>query len=400
MNTSPDLPMYNLPSSPVLDDFDVIFSELHDKVSDFFIQPEYPVVVRYRGGLYRVTTREITRSVMNDLIGKMVSPTRAALIKQGEPQSWSHRVTTTDDRKHDKGEEKDGEIDLTGQSFVKRFRCNCKSVQTEYSMEDYQIVMRCIPNEPMDIENLNLPVRLVEGLFPKDGMVLFSGPTGSGKTTTLAACMKKLAYDPRGKVIITIEDPIEYNLHGMKGKTCVLTHAELERNVRSYPLAMRAALRENPDVLMTGEMRDEESMMIAVEAAGTGHALYSTLHTNSVTSVFSRVAQKLDPRTIESSLAAFIEASRTFVFQRLYPSRDGGMVAVIEYICLTKQDNKQLIDALKVGGVPAVTNKMNDLMDKSGQWYPDSAKEALDAGKLSQEDFDEIVRHYEATNLI
>lgn len=397
MNTTDELPMFNLPNSPEMKDFDKIFSALHDKVSDFFIQPEYPIIVRYKGLLFRVTTREITLSVMDSLMGKMLTPTRAALIKQGFPQSWSHRAAKTNTDTIDDNPDK--EVDLTGSTLVDRFRCNAKSVQTKYSFEAYQLVMRCIPHEPLDIEQLNLPPKLVEGLFPKDGMVLFSGPTGSGKTTSLAACIKRLAYDPRGKVIITVEDPVEFNMHVLNGTTCALTHCELGRNVESYPLAMRAALREDPDVLMTGEMRDEESMMVAVEAAGTGHALYSTLHTNSVISVFSRVAQKLNPLMLESSLSAFIEASRTFVFQRLFPSKLGGMVAVIEYICLTRQDNKDLGDALKAGGVAAVTNKMEEIMDRSGQWYKDSAREAMKAGKLSHEDYAEVVRQYELSNL-
>jgi hypothetical protein len=97
---------------------------------------------------------------------------------------------------------------------------------------------------------------------------------------------------------------------------------------------------------------------------------------------------------MEATLATFIESSRTFVFQRLFPSEQGGMVAIIEYICLTGQDRIDLNDALKNGGVAGVTRKMNDLMNKSGQWYIDSAKKAFDEGKLSQERFDNIVQSY------
>lgn len=381
-----DLQKFPLPSKATLDDFDRIFASLHSKVSDFFLQPEYPVKVRYRGKIVSVTDQIITIASMNALIEEMVSPVKAALIKKGEPQGWAHRIRSN------AAITKQG--DLTGSAQILRFRCNAKSVQTAYSQEEFHLVMRPTEEVAWDIEQLQLPDRLVPGLFPESGMVLFSGPTGSGKTTTLATCIKKLLFHPDGKVIVTVEDPIEFNHHSLKEQTGVLSHCEIGRNVNNYNLALRAAVRENPDVIMTGEMRDEESMLIAIEASQTGHALYSTLHANSVTSVFVRVAQKLNPNRMEATLATFIESSRTFVFQRLFPSEQGGMVAIIEYICLTGQDRIELNDALKNGGVAGVTRKMNDLMNKSGQWYIDSAKKAFEEGKLSQERFDNIVQSY------
>jgi defect-in-organelle-trafficking protein DotB len=381
-----DLPKYPMPSKATLDDFDKIFRGLHSKVSDFFLQPEYPVKVRYRGRIVAVTEQIITTASMNALIEKMVSPVKAALIKKGEPQGWAHRIRSNAAITE--------QGDLTGTAQLLRFRCNCKSVQTAYSQEEFHLVMRPTEEVAWDIEQLKLPENLVKGLFPESGMVLFSGPTGSGKTTTLATCIKKILFHPEGKVVVTVEDPIEFNHHSLKGITGVLSHCEIGRNVTNYNLSLRAAVRENPDVIMTGEMRDEESMLIAIEASQTGHALYSTLHANSVTSVFVRVAQKLNPNRMEATLATFIESSRTFVFQRLFPSELGGMVAIIEYICLTGQDRIELNDALKSGGVAAVTRKMNELMDRSGQWYIDSARKAFEEGKLSQARLDNIIQSY------
>ncbi|UUA75137.1 type IV pilus twitching motility protein PilT [Cellvibrio sp. QJXJ] len=384
---SNELSTYPLPAKATLNDFDLIFSELHGKVSDFFLQPEYPVMVRYRGRLVSVTNNVISKASMDALMDEMVSAVRKALILKGQPQGWSHRIRLATASKESN--------DLTESAQVLRFRCNAKSVQTGYSNEEFSLVLRPTEEASRDIESLGLPQPLIEGLFPESGMVLFSGPTGSGKTTTLAACLKSVLYHPDGKVVVTIEDPVEFNHHALPNKTGYLTHCEVGRNVDSFQLAMRAALRENPDVLMTGEMRDEESMLIAIEASQTGHALYSTIHANSVTSVFVRVAQKLNPDKMEATLATFIESSRTFVFQRLFPSELGGMVAIIEYICLTGNDRIALTDALKTGGVAAVTRKMNDLMDASGQWYIDSAKEAFNAGKLSESNYNNIVRTYQ-----
>lgn len=385
------LPLFDLPSPATLDDFDKIFGDLHSKVSDFFLQPDYPIKVRYRGRIVAVTANIISKKSMDALMDKMVSPTVTALIKKGEPQGWSHRVRVSDKDR----EEQVKTGDLTAAAKVLRFRCNSKSVQTHYSQEEFMLVMRPTEEVAWNLKKLNFDPRLVQGLFPEDGMVLFSGPTGSGKTTSLAACLKEILYHPEGKVVVTVEDPIEFNHHGLPDKTGVLTHCEVGRNVNSYPLAMRAALRENPDVIMTGEMRDEESMLVAIEASQTGHALYSTLHANSVVSVFVRVAQKLAPERMEATLATFIESSRTFVYQRLFPSQKGGMVAIVEFVCLTSQDRIDLTDALKVGGVAGVTRMMKTIMDRSGQWYIDSARKALEEGKLSQSNFDNIVRTYQ-----
>jgi defect-in-organelle-trafficking protein DotB len=386
MMTDTPLKKFKLPASATIEDFDAIFSKLHGLVSDLFLQPDYPIMARYRGRILPVTDSPVTKKSMDDLLEKMVSQVKASLIKKGEPQGWSHRIQ--------KKTEKTGLGDLTQDTGVLRFRCNSKSVQTKFSQEEFQLVMRPTLESAWEIDRLKLDQALVDGLFPESGMVLFSGPTGSGKTTTLAACIKKILFDPNGKVVTTIEDPVEFNHHGLEGITGVLTHCEIGRNVNSYPLAMRAALRENPDVIMTGEMRDEESMLIAIEASQTGHALYSTLHANSVTSVFVRVAQKLSPERMEANLATFIESSRTFVFQRLFPSLNGGMVALVEYVVLTGEDRIDLNKALNTGGVAAVTRTMNEIMTRSGKTYIQAAQEALERKDLSVADFESIVRTY------
>ncbi|MDQ2077516.1 type IV pilus twitching motility protein PilT [Marinimicrobium sp. ABcell2] len=384
MNTHDDIPLINIPPNAKLSDFDkLLFIGLHSKVSDIFMQPDRPVTVRYRQRLIRASKNPVSMETMKALINAMVSTTQAAAIDAGEPQSWSHNIQI------------DGEKGLGEHTKSLRFRCNSKSVQTYRSAENRAIVMRPTPQLPMKLESLNLPPGLTEALFPESGIVLFSGPTGSGKTTTLAATLREQCYDPDGKVIVTVEEPVEYNLHALPDVTAFITHCEVGRNVADFNLAMRAALRENPDVIMTGEMRDEESMLMAIEASQTGHTVYSTLHTNSVTSVFVRVSQKMPPDRAESVVATFIEASRTFVYQRLFPSNKGGVVAVVEWVSLSVMDRIALLTALSDGGISAVTRKMNEIMDHSGLWYKDSARAAYESGHLSSTAYESIVRTHE-----
>lgn len=384
MNTDGDIPLISIPSNATLEDFDrLLFEPLHSKVSDIFMQPDKPVVVRYRQTLVRASVNPVSGKTMRALIDAMVSTTQAAAIDAGAPQPWSHNIQIG------------GEEGLGENTKSLRYRCNSKSVQTYRSSEARAIVMRPIPMLPMKLSSLALPSGLEPALFPESGIVLFSGPTGSGKTTTLAATLRELCYSPGGKVIVTVEDPVEYNLHALSGITGFVTHSEVGRNVRDFNQAMRAALRENPDVIMTGEMRDEESMLMAVEASQTGHAVYSTLHTNSATSVFVRVAQKMPPERAESTVATFIEASRTFVYQNLFPSLKGGVVAVVEWVTLSVEDRIELLKALSDGGVSAVTRKMHDIMDTSGLWYRDSARLAYEQGHLAQDRYEAIVRTHE-----
>lgn len=384
MNLDNEIPLINIPPNATLEDFDrLLFVGMHSKVSDIFMQPDQPVVVRYQQKLVRASKNPVSGITMKELINKMVSTTQAASIDAGTPQSWSHNIQVG------------GEKGLGEHTKSLRYRCNSKSVQTYRSSASPAIVMRPIPQLPMKLSSLALPEGLESALFPESGIVLFSGPTGSGKTTTLAATLRELCYSDDGKVIVTVEEPVEYNLHALPNITGFVTHSEVGRNVRDFNLAMRAALRENPDVIMTGEMRDEESMLMAVEASQTGHAVYSTLHANSVTGVFVRVGQKMPPDRVEATVATFIESSRTFVYQNLFPSLKGGVVAVVEWVSLSVTDRIELLNALSDGGISAVTRKMHDIMENSGLWYKDSARLAYEQGHLAKDRYESIVRTHE-----
>ena len=378
-----ELRTFSLPIGPRLSDFDEIFSELHGTVNDFFIQPDDYIRVRHEGRIRPITDTPVGERAMDTLINDMVPAPIAAAIKKGEPQSWSHRIRLPSD----------DDEDSPGQTL--RFRCESDSMQTLMSYEQFGLTMRPIPIYPKTLDSLNLPPRLVDGLFPETGIVLFSGPTGSGKTTTLAATLREICYHPEGKVLLTMEDPLEYNLHALPNRTGVLRHAELGRNLESFPLGIKSALRKNPDTIMVGEMRDLDTILLGVEASQTGHNMYSTLHTNSCAGVFARMAQKLPEGRALPVMASFIEASRTFVYQRLYPAEGGGVVPVIEFVCLTPDDRSQLLKALASGGMAEVSRTMEQIMPVSGQLFQDSARQALEAGKITQARYQSITRSYE-----
>ncbi|HWR13337.1 MAG TPA: PilT/PilU family type 4a pilus ATPase [Terriglobales bacterium] len=264
-----------------------------------------------------------------------------------------------------------------------RFRVNIFKQRGSYA-----IVMRVIPNKIPTFDQLNLPEELKNIAELKNGVVLVTGPTGSGKSSTLAAIVD-LINSTRPDHIVTIEDPIEF-LHQHKLGT--VHQRELHSDTSSFASALRAALRQAPKVILVGEMRDQETIEIALTAAETGHLVFSTLHTIDASKTVERVVGVFplgDQQAIRTRLAA---SFRYFVSQRLMPRRDGkGRVAIIEILKSTMRtreyvergegEGKTLLDAMRDG-------------DQEGMQYFDGEIEKfLRAGVIS---FEEAM-HY-ATN--
>jgi twitching motility protein PilT len=218
------------------------------------------------------------------------------------------------------------------------------------------IVMRVIPTRVPTFAGLNLPPQLMEVTGLRNGVVLVTGPTGSGKSSTLAAIIDQL-NDDKAYHIITIEDPIEF-LHTHKKAT--IHQRELYSDTPSFALALRAALRQAPKVILVGEMRDKETIEIALEAAETGHLVFSTLHTIDASKTVERIIGAFplsDQQVIRTRLS---KAFRYIVSQRLAPRKDGeGRVAVIEILKSTMRtreyvergegEGKSLLDAMRDG---------------------------------------------------
>jgi twitching motility protein PilT len=234
---------------------------------------------------------------------------------------------------------------------VSRFRVNIFTQRGTCA-----IVMRVIPNSIPDFATLNLPPQLADCAGLKNGIVLVTGPTGSGKSSTLAAILDKINED-KAYHVVTIEDPIEF-LHPHKKAT--VHQRELHSDTPTFALALRAALRQAPKVILVGEMRDRETTEIALEAAETGHLVFSTLHTIDASKTVERIIGMFplaDQQTIRNR---FAKSFRYIISQRLIPRKDGlGRVAAIEilkstlrtreYIEKGEVEGRSLIDAMRDG---------------------------------------------------
>jgi twitching motility protein PilT len=304
-----------------------------DKVSDLIFSPGRPPQVELTGKLQPVRFPGLEKLL----------PTHTAAI--AKLIIGNHTIA---------GEslDKSGSADLSFSAPGEaRFRVNIFKQRGTYA-----IVMRVIPTNPPNFNDFDLPPQLKEIIDIKNGIVLVTGPTGSGKSSTLAAIID-LINQTKSYHVVTIEDPIEF-IHGHKN--CTVHQRELHSDTPSFSVALRAALRQAPKVILVGEMRDKETIEVALEAAETGHLVLSTLHTIDAAKTVDRIIgvfPKNEERVIRTRIA---QSFRYIVSQRLIPRADGtGRVAAIEilkstmrtreYVEKGESEGKSLIDAMEQG---------------------------------------------------
>jgi twitching motility protein PilT len=288
--------------------------------SDLHLSIGSPPQVRVDGHLRRLEQPELTPDITKALAYSVLTDAQ----KRTFEETW--------------------ELDLAfGLRGVGRFRCNVFNQKGAVGA-----VFRLIPEKIRSLEELGLPKVLAELADRPRGLVLVTGPTGSGKSTTLAAMLDRVNL-ARPAHILTIEDPIEY-LH--THKKCLVNQRELHADTRGFNQALRAALREDPDVVLVGEMRDLETMEAALKLAETGHLTMATLHTNSAAQTITRIVDAFPAHQqsqIRTQLSLVLEG---IVCQALMPKATGsGRVAALEILVAT----------------PAIRNLVRD--DKIHQIY-------------------------------
>jgi twitching motility protein PilT len=231
-------------------------------------------------------------------------------------------------------------------------------------------VFRLIPNKILSLEELNLPNVLKDLSSREKGLVVVTGPTGSGKSTTLAAMVDYINRTRRGH-ILTIEDPIEF-VH--ESKSCLVNQREVGPHTDSFANALRGALREDPDVILVGELRDLETTALAISAAETGHLVLGTLHTNSAAKTIDRIID-IFPANEQAQVRTMLsESIEGIVAQSLLPSKDGkGRVAALEILVgvpalrnLIREDKTaQILSVIQTGaqhGMQSLDQSLRDLV--------------------------------------
>jgi twitching motility protein PilT len=264
---------------------------------------------------------------------------------------------------------------------VARFRVNAFRQRGLISM-----ACRAIPHRVSSIEELSLPKIVTELAEEERGIVLLTGTTGSGKSTTLAAMIDHINFT-MSKHIVTIEDPIEF-LHS--DKRSAINQREVGMDTASFKRALRRVLRQDPDVILIGEMRDEETVQTALSAAETGHLVLSTIHTVDATESINRLLDFFPPHQHAQARSMIAGTIKGVISQRLVPGADGGRVAVCEVLRTTGRARDMITD-------PAQTGKLIEVITTGGYYGMQTFDQALfghvKAGRVTFEDAMRVSSH-------
>jgi twitching motility protein PilT len=331
---------------------DAFFKLMNDQgASDLHLVSGQPPALRIRGDMERIKYKVLENDELK------------AMLYEIAPE---HKVKTF---------EETGDIDFGYEiPGIARYRAN-------FFMQKYGVaaVFRQIPEHIMSAEELGLPTVVSKLATLPRGLVLVTGPTGSGKSTTLAAIID-VANRNRKDHIITVEDPIEF-VHESKG--CIINHREIGIHTKSFGAALKGALREDPDIILVGEMRDLETISLAVEASATGHLVFATLHTTSA------------PKTVDRVIEVFPASEQAQIRSTLAD----GIRAVIAQVLFKRVDKKDRCVALEIMiANPAVRNLIRESkthqipsMIQTGRKYgmqllDDAIMELLDKGWISADE--------------
>ena len=286
-----------------------LFHAVTDGGSDLFFVPGAPVMFKCKGRLVSLTSEKLSPADTRKIIDSIYN------LQDGESRSLKTLLDTGDD---------DFSFTIKG---VGRFRCNAYRQRSSLAA-----VLRVVPFGLPDAEKLMIPADVMAlGDLPR-GLVLVTGAAGAGKSTTLACLINRINHMRSGH-IVTIEDPIEF-LHSHD--KCIVSQREVSHDTDNFAKALRAALRQAPDVVLLGEMRDIETIQTAMTAAETGHLLFSTLHTVGAAKTIDRVIDAfpaVQQQQVRAQLSLVLEA---VVSQQLVPTKQGELVPVFEVMHVTR----------------------------------------------------------------
>jgi twitching motility protein PilT len=306
---------------------DYLFDAIEMKASDLHITAGLPPMVRIHGKVEPLDYPPLTPNATRELIYDILSNDQRQRLENDWELDFSYSLPHT-----------------------ARFRVN-----VYFQRGSLGAAFRTIPHEIRSLGELGLP-KAVEDMTEKPrGLVLVTGPTGSGKSTTLAAMIDRI-NETRSEHIMSVEDPIEF-LHNHK--KCIVNQREVNQDTRSFAQALKHVLRQDPDVILVGEMRDLETISLAVTAAETGHLVFGTLHTQDAPQTVDRVIDVFPPHQQHQVRAQLANALQGIITQTLIPRRDGkGRVVACEILVPTpgvrnlirEGKNHQIYSAMQTGG--------------------------------------------------
>jgi defect-in-organelle-trafficking protein DotB len=329
--------------------------------SDVTIQTGEPIFAEIYGRLVKVTNRRLSNTEVGDLINAIYGPNATTQLLSGNDIDTHYEFRPNRGVRY-------------------RYRVNGTACLVE-GHDAIQITLRSIPTTPPKLSTMELPDEVLSAIAPQEGIVFITGATGSGKSTLLASIIRDLIEDSDShRKVLTYESPIEFVYDEIETVSAVVSQSEIPRHIPSFADGVRNALRRKPRLIMVGECRDAETISAALEAALTGHPVYTTLHTSGVAETMRRLVTSFAGEERLGRTIDILETIRLCIWQKLVPTVDDKRVALREYLVF----DEEVRDLLLETDPNEVTSATRKLVRKRGQLMTSDAKVKFEQGIISE----------------
>lgn len=344
--------------------------------SDITFQTNNQVYAEIHGNLYPVTARKLSHNEIGELLNILYGPNGTTQISSGKDVDTHFEIKVEQNKRI-------------------RFRINGTGCQV-MGYDGIQITARTIPSIPPTLESMQLDEELRQHIELEQGLALVTGSTGSGKSTLLAAIIRHIAEDPNcNRKIITYESPIEFVYDEINLESAIISQSEIPHHLPSFAEGVRNALRRKPRLILVGEARDPETISAVIEAALTGHPVYTTLHSNGVTDAIRRMINTFPAEERNSRALDLIETTKLIIWQKLVPNKTGTRTALREYLVLNDHIRNELINT----PVEKIANKTRELLHKYGNPISKEAKKYFEQGIIDDKIYNSLMQFSEMQDL-
>lgn len=337
--------------------------------SDITIQSDHKVMAEIQGRLHNITRHKLSNTEVSEILNTIYGPNGTAQLMSGRDLDISYEINHA-------------------RNLRFRYRVNATAIQM-LGHAAIQITLRTIPSSPPSLDSMDLPEDIIKNIDPKDGVIYVTGPTGSGKTTLLAAIMRALLEEPEAhRKILTYESPIEFVYDHIKAPHAIISQSEIPSHLPSFAAGVRNALRRKPHAILVGESRDPETIIAVLEAALTGHPVYTTLHTNGVAETIRRLVGAFPREERNGRTIDILETVRMIIWQQLVPSTNGGRIALREYLSFNEGVRDELLDT----DPEKITANIRKLLEKHGQPMAMDVERKFKEGLISERQYSILMR--------
>ncbi len=332
--------------------------------SDITIQTSEPVFAEVYGRLLKVTQRQLSNTEVGDLINGIYGPNGTAMLLGGQDIDTHYEFKPTRAKRY-------------------RYRINATACMVE-GHDGIQITIRPIPGAPPALATMDLDQVLLDAIEPPEGVIYVTGSTGSGKSTLLASIIRDIIEKKEShRKVLTYEAPIEFVYDDIETESAIVSQSEIPRHIPTFADGVRNALRRKPRLILVGEARDPETISAVIDAALTGHPVYTTLHTTGVAETIRRLVTAFPADERHGRTIDILETIRLSIWQKLVPTVDGKRVALREYLVFDEEVRELLLNT----PVEEVTSATRKLLKERGQTMEDEAKRKFEAGIIPEHEY-------------